>query len=90
VPLEREAPVSAGATAPDVSSSLGRQPFVRRHLLGLMAGASILVALAANWWLVSRAWDAASRRVSRAAARQSNRFVGVGWDYFRNWQLKIA
>jgi len=67
-PLEWEAPVSAGAAAPDDSSSLGRRPFVRRHLLGLMAGASILVALAASWWLGSRVWDSASRRVSRAAA----------------------
>jgi TolB-like protein/DNA-binding winged helix-turn-helix (wHTH) protein/Tfp pilus assembly protein PilF len=60
--------VSSVAASPDVSSSPGRRPFVRRHLLGLIAGASILVALAASWWLVSRAWDSASRPVSRAAA----------------------
>jgi TolB-like protein/DNA-binding winged helix-turn-helix (wHTH) protein/Tfp pilus assembly protein PilF len=56
--------VSSGATAPDVPSSPGRRPFVRRHLLGLMAGASILVALAGSWWLVSRA--AAPEQVSIA------------------------
>ena len=67
-PARGTAGVSSGAAAPDVSSSLGRRPFVRRHLPGLMAGASILVALASSWWLVSRAWDSASRRVSRAAA----------------------
>ena len=64
----RPADVSSGAAAPDVSSALGRRPFIRRHRLGLMAGTSILVVLAASWWLVSRAWDSASRGVSRAAA----------------------
>jgi TolB-like protein/DNA-binding winged helix-turn-helix (wHTH) protein/Tfp pilus assembly protein PilF len=59
---------TSDAAAPSVSSSPGRPSFVPRHLLGLMAGASILVVLAASWWLGARVWDAASRRVSRAAA----------------------
>jgi TolB-like protein/DNA-binding winged helix-turn-helix (wHTH) protein/Flp pilus assembly protein TadD len=64
----RTAGLSSGAAAPAVSSSPRRPSFVRRHLLGLMAGASILMVLAASWWLVSRVWDSVSRPVSRAAA----------------------
>ncbi len=60
--------LSSGAAAPAVSSSPGRPSFVRRHLLGGMAGASILVVLAASWWLVSRVWDSVPRPVSRAAS----------------------
>jgi TolB-like protein/DNA-binding winged helix-turn-helix (wHTH) protein/Tfp pilus assembly protein PilF len=60
----RTAGLSSGAAAPSVSSSPGRRSFVRRHHLRLMAGASILVVLAASWWLGSRVLDS----VSRAAA----------------------
>jgi TolB-like protein/DNA-binding winged helix-turn-helix (wHTH) protein/Tfp pilus assembly protein PilF len=64
----RTAGLSSAAAAPGVSSSPRRPSFVRRHLLGLMAGASILMVLAASWWLVSRAWNSVSRPGSRAAA----------------------
>src|SRR6185295_11495316 len=44
---------TSDAAAPSVSSSPGRPSFVRQPLLGVMAGASILVVLAASWWLDS-------------------------------------
>jgi TolB-like protein/DNA-binding winged helix-turn-helix (wHTH) protein/tetratricopeptide (TPR) repeat protein len=60
--------LSSGAAAPGVSSSPRRPSFVRRHLLGVMTGASILMVLAASWWLVSRVWNSVSRPGLRAAA----------------------
>ena len=68
VPLEWEAPVSAGVAAPELSSSSSHRSFVGRHLLGLTVGASIFVVLAASWWVVSRLRDSASSTTSEAAA----------------------
>ena len=68
VPLESEAPVSVGIAAPELSSSSGHRSFVGRHLLGLTVGASILVVLAASWWVVSSLRDSASSPASEAAA----------------------
>jgi TolB-like protein/DNA-binding winged helix-turn-helix (wHTH) protein len=52
----------------ELSSSSRHRSFVGRHLLGLTAGASILVVLAASWWVVSRFRDPASSPASEAAA----------------------
>jgi TolB-like protein/DNA-binding winged helix-turn-helix (wHTH) protein/Tfp pilus assembly protein PilF len=68
VPLESEASVSAGVAAPELSSSSRHRSFVGRHLLGLTAGASILVVLAASWWVVPKLRDSASSPASEAAA----------------------
>ena len=71
VPLESEASVSAGVAAPELSSSSRHRSFVGRHLLGLTAGASILVVLAASsWWVVPRLWDSASSASEAAAPEQ--------------------
>src|SRR5262245_10929377 len=68
VPVESEAPVSAGVAAPELSSSSGHHSFVGRHLLGLTAGALILMVLAASWWMVSSLRDPASSPASAVAA----------------------
>ena len=68
VPLESEASVPAGVAAPKLSPSSRQRSFVGRHLLGLTAGASILVVLAAGWWVVPRLPDPASSPASEAAA----------------------
>src|SRR5262245_23071866 len=64
VPLESEALVSGSVAAPELSSSSGYHSFVGRHLLGLTAGASILVVLAASWWVASNFRDPASSPAS--------------------------
>ena len=68
VPLEWDAPVSAGVTAPALPSSSAHRSFVGRHLLGLIVGASILVVLppAGGWFRVFG--TPASSPASEAAA----------------------
>jgi TolB-like protein/DNA-binding winged helix-turn-helix (wHTH) protein/Tfp pilus assembly protein PilF len=66
-PVESEATLSASVAAPELSSSSGDRSFVGRHLLALTVGVSILVILAASWWVVSSLRHPASSRGSEAA-----------------------